>query len=159
MASIWVFGHEVLSSACDRHINWAQDERVQDPLGSQTLMKSNAQLRHEGQDEVPQPPLVQFELPTGALFSNYSFASLISKTISSTIILLMMMRIEWLFYYCGFSTLFTLCPFETKKGGIFLTWTRKVFFKSDKWFLSQNGQRGSLLVCVGCILFDKITIL
>jgi hypothetical protein len=29
-------------------------------------MKSNAQLRHEGQDEAPQPPLVQFELPTGA---------------------------------------------------------------------------------------------
>jgi hypothetical protein len=38
--------------------------RVQDPLGSQTLMKSNAQLRHEGQDEAPQPPPVQFELPT-----------------------------------------------------------------------------------------------
>jgi hypothetical protein len=40
--------------------------RVQDPLGSQTLMKSNAQLWHEGQDEAPQPPPVQFELPTGA---------------------------------------------------------------------------------------------
>jgi hypothetical protein len=40
--------------------------RVQDPLGNQTLMKSNAQLRHEGQDEASQPPLVQFELPTRA---------------------------------------------------------------------------------------------
>jgi hypothetical protein len=40
--------------------------RVQDPLGSKTLMKPNAQLRHEGQDEAPQPPLVQFELTTGA---------------------------------------------------------------------------------------------
>lgn len=40
--------------------------RVQDPLGSKTLMKSNAQLWHEGQDEAPQPPLVQFELPTRA---------------------------------------------------------------------------------------------
>jgi hypothetical protein len=29
-------------------------------------MKSNAQLWHEGQDEAPQPPPVQFELPTGA---------------------------------------------------------------------------------------------
>jgi hypothetical protein len=29
-------------------------------------MKSNAQLRHEGQDEAPQPPPIQFELPTGA---------------------------------------------------------------------------------------------
>jgi hypothetical protein len=28
-------------------------------------MKSNAQLRHEGQDEAPQPLPVQFELPTG----------------------------------------------------------------------------------------------
>jgi hypothetical protein len=38
--------------------------RIQDPLGNQTLMKSNAQLRHEGQDEAPPP--VQFEIPTGA---------------------------------------------------------------------------------------------
>jgi len=30
--------------------------RILDPLGKQTLMKSNAQLRHEGQGEVPQPP-------------------------------------------------------------------------------------------------------
>lgn len=40
--------------------------RVQDPLGNQTLMKSNVQLQHEGQDEAPQPPPVQFELPIGA---------------------------------------------------------------------------------------------
>jgi hypothetical protein len=32
----------------------------------QTLMKSNAQLRHEGQDKAPQPPPVQFEIPIGA---------------------------------------------------------------------------------------------
>jgi hypothetical protein len=32
---------------------------VQDPLGSQTLMKSNAQLRFEGQGKAPQPPPVQ----------------------------------------------------------------------------------------------------
>jgi len=31
--------------------------KIQEPLGNQTLMKSNAQLRHEGQDEAPQPPL------------------------------------------------------------------------------------------------------
>jgi hypothetical protein len=29
--------------------------RIPDPLGIQTLMKSNAQLRHEGQGDVPQP--------------------------------------------------------------------------------------------------------
>jgi hypothetical protein len=32
--------------------------RIPDPLGIQTLMKSNAQLRHEGQGDVPQPPPV-----------------------------------------------------------------------------------------------------
>jgi len=37
--------------------------KIQDPLGNQTLMKSNAQLRHEGQDE---PPPVHVELPVGA---------------------------------------------------------------------------------------------
>jgi hypothetical protein len=31
--------------------------RVQDPLGSQTLMKSNSQLRFEGQGKRPQPPV------------------------------------------------------------------------------------------------------
>jgi hypothetical protein len=40
--------------------------RIQDSLGNQTLMKSNAQLRHEGQDEAPQPPPVQVEIPTTA---------------------------------------------------------------------------------------------
>jgi len=29
--------------------------RIPDPLGIQTLMKSNAQLRHEAQGDVPQP--------------------------------------------------------------------------------------------------------
>jgi hypothetical protein len=32
--------------------------RIQDSLGSQTLMKSNAQLRFKGHNEAPQPPLV-----------------------------------------------------------------------------------------------------
>jgi len=32
--------------------------RILDPLGIQTLMKSNAQLRHEAQGDVPQPPSV-----------------------------------------------------------------------------------------------------
>jgi hypothetical protein len=31
---------------------------IPDPLGIQTLMKSNAQLWHEAQGDVPQPPLV-----------------------------------------------------------------------------------------------------
>jgi hypothetical protein len=29
-------------------------------------MKSNAQLRHEGQDEAPQPPPIHIEMPTVA---------------------------------------------------------------------------------------------
>jgi hypothetical protein len=40
--------------------------KIHDPLGNQTLMKSNAQLRHEGQDEAPQPPFFHVELPIGA---------------------------------------------------------------------------------------------
>jgi hypothetical protein len=32
--------------------------RIPDPLGMQTLMKANAQLRHEGHGNVPQPPPV-----------------------------------------------------------------------------------------------------
>jgi len=39
--------------------------RVQDPLGSQNLMKSNAQLRFEGQGKTPQPP-VQIDQHTAA---------------------------------------------------------------------------------------------
>jgi hypothetical protein len=35
--------------------------RIPDPLVKQTLMKSNAQLRHEGQGKVPQPPPVQVD--------------------------------------------------------------------------------------------------
>jgi hypothetical protein len=35
--------------------------RIPDPLGKQNLMKSNSQLRHEGQGEVPQPPPVQVD--------------------------------------------------------------------------------------------------
>jgi hypothetical protein len=37
--------------------------KIQDPLGNQILMKSNAQLRHEGQDEAPQPPPIHVEMP------------------------------------------------------------------------------------------------
>jgi hypothetical protein len=41
--------------------------RVQDPLGSQTLMKSNGQLWFEGHDKAPQPPLVQIMEALGSL--------------------------------------------------------------------------------------------
>jgi hypothetical protein len=37
--------------------------KIQDPLGNQTLIKSNAQLWHEGQDEAPQPPPIHVEMP------------------------------------------------------------------------------------------------
>jgi hypothetical protein len=39
---------------------------IQYSHGSQTLMNSKSQLRFEGQDEAPQPPPVQVEIPTGA---------------------------------------------------------------------------------------------
>jgi hypothetical protein len=41
--------------------------RIPDPLGIQTLMKSNAQLRHEAQGTVPQPPP---DLPPTAVSSS-----------------------------------------------------------------------------------------
>jgi hypothetical protein len=41
--------------------------RIPNALGIQTLMKSNAQLRHEAQGAVPQPPL---DLPTAASSSS-----------------------------------------------------------------------------------------
>jgi hypothetical protein len=41
--------------------------RIPDPLGIHTLMKSNAQLRHEAQGDVPQPPPV---IPTAVASSS-----------------------------------------------------------------------------------------
>jgi hypothetical protein len=41
--------------------------RIPDPLGIQTLMKSNAQLRHEAQGAIPQPPP---DLPTAVASSS-----------------------------------------------------------------------------------------
>jgi hypothetical protein len=41
--------------------------RIPDPLGIQTLMKSNAQLRHEAQGAVSQPPP---DLPIAAASSS-----------------------------------------------------------------------------------------
>jgi hypothetical protein len=40
--------------------------KIQDPLCNQTLMKSNAQLKHEGQDEAPQPSPIHVEMPAVA---------------------------------------------------------------------------------------------
>jgi hypothetical protein len=40
--------------------------RIPDPLRKQTLMKSNAQLRYEGQGKVPQPPPVQVDTSAAA---------------------------------------------------------------------------------------------
>jgi hypothetical protein len=37
--------------------------KIQDPISKQTLMKSNAQLRREDQDEAPQPPSIHVEMP------------------------------------------------------------------------------------------------
>jgi hypothetical protein len=60
----------------------------------------------------------------------------------------------------GFSlnTMFTLCPFETKRGSIFCFWTENVFPNRSS-VLFQNDQRESLLVFyVGNILVDKNTL-
>jgi len=40
--------------------------RIPDPIGKQTLMKSNAQLQHEGQGEVSQPPPIQVDTSAAA---------------------------------------------------------------------------------------------
>jgi hypothetical protein len=37
--------------------------KIQDPINKQTMMKSNAQLRREDQDEAPQPPPIHGEMP------------------------------------------------------------------------------------------------
>lgn len=47
---------------------------IPDPLGIQTLMKSNAQLRHEAQGGVPQPP----SAPPAAASSSQAVRSLLS---------------------------------------------------------------------------------
>jgi hypothetical protein len=36
--------------------------KIQDHVSNQTQMKSNAQLRHEGQDEAPWPPPIHVEM-------------------------------------------------------------------------------------------------
>jgi hypothetical protein len=60
---------------------------------------------------------------------------------------------------CGFLyTLFTLCPFVTKRENIFVL-DRECISKPVKYFLSQNDQRGSLLVFyIGNILVDNNTL-
>jgi hypothetical protein len=37
--------------------------KIQDPISKQTLMKSNAQLRREDQDDTPQPPPIHVVVP------------------------------------------------------------------------------------------------
>jgi hypothetical protein len=72
-----------------------------------------------------------------------------------TIILGVCILVIVLFSY----TLFTLCPFETKRGSFFFVSDRECISKPVKCFLSQNGQTGSLLVFyIGSILVDKNTL-
>jgi len=40
--------------------------KIHEPLSNQTVMKSNSQPRHEGQDEAPQPPPIHIEMSTVA---------------------------------------------------------------------------------------------
>jgi hypothetical protein len=62
------FGRLITQIIMQSGINISEEPKmkIQDPLGNQTLMKSNAQLRHEGQDEAPQPPPIHVEMPTVA---------------------------------------------------------------------------------------------
>jgi hypothetical protein len=48
------------------HISEEPKMKIQDPLSNQTLMKSNAQLRHKGQDGAPQPLYIRVEMPVVA---------------------------------------------------------------------------------------------
>jgi hypothetical protein len=48
--------------------------KIQKPLSNQKLMKSNAQLRHEDEDEAPQPPPIHVEMPTVASSSQTALA-------------------------------------------------------------------------------------
>jgi hypothetical protein len=43
--------------------------KVQNPISKQTLMKSNAQLRRDDQDDNPQPPPIHVVVPDMASFS------------------------------------------------------------------------------------------
>jgi hypothetical protein len=65
------------------------------------------------------------------------------------------------FSNCGFSLILCL-PFvllRQKKWEYFLVWTGHVFPNRSSVFLSQNGQRGSLLVFyIANILVDKNTL-
>jgi hypothetical protein len=57
------------------------------------------------------------------------------------------------------NTLFTLCHCVTKRGSIFLfvlVLELGMYFQTSKFFLSQNGQKGSLLVFyIGYILDNQ----
>jgi hypothetical protein len=40
--------------------------KIQDPISKQTLMKSNAQLQRDDQDDVPPPPPIPLGIPNVA---------------------------------------------------------------------------------------------
>jgi len=68
MRILWVFlsaAYADYYEVLPRHL-WRAQMKIQEPLGNQTPMKSNAQLRHEGQDEAHQPPPIHVEMPTVA---------------------------------------------------------------------------------------------
>jgi len=54
----------------DINISGEPKMNIQEPISNQTLMKSNAQLRHEGQDEAAQPPPTHVEMPAVASSSH-----------------------------------------------------------------------------------------
>jgi len=156
--------------------------RIPDPLGIQTLMKSNAQLRHEAQGDVPQPPpklspqqphhhhlRLCLPLLTLRLLLHSSWNIIIPSWMMmmieclcfflffccSCLIFRTFLNLCWHFVYClntyGFN--FILCyPFSLcdKKGEYFfwlyLVFRPEMYFQIGQVFLSQNGQRGSLLV-------------
>jgi len=66
--------------------------RIPDPLGIQTLMKSNAQLRHEAQGVVPQPPP---DLPTAAASSSQAVPPTFYIEATFAWVMTSMLALQW----------------------------------------------------------------
>jgi len=71
--------------------------------------------------------------------------------------LVLLRHLKGVFYNCSFSILYLPFVLLRQKWGVFFVLDRECIFKPIKWFLSQNGQRGSLLIYDWLHSIDKIT--
>jgi len=69
-----------------------------DPLGIQTLMKSNAQLRHKAQGDVPQPPPVT---PIAATSSSQAMPTSFDIEAAFTQLMSFMGALQWEVHLIG----------------------------------------------------------